>query len=416
MKKTEPALQSECVVYLGTRKMVALSGRLDGDQPRISHYVSENNPEGFEGGLVTNLERATASVEKMTRALGAPGDGEEISAYVVLGNSKIKSFRFSSSLYFREARRPVSHRDIRSVIDQTRSVATLPLAEFVLQTVPESFLVDDMEGIANPTGLEAERLGATLDIFSMDFQSYKNIHNVFEAAEVEVKGFFPKALTVSEAVLSPEEKEEGTVLIDIADESAELVLWKKGRLAGTRTLPLGGRCLTARIASEWKIEMRDAEKVKERFGGLDDRHPFGEELIPLIDRNGRQDHQIRRQDFRSRFLEMTREWMTRLAAETKTFADEVQLFYPHYVLTGGGTRFDGFLEFLQKQFGWDARIGCTRKVEAPNELLVDPAMTGPCGMVRWLVTRGRDHERMTAPRGFMEKRLSAARNWFSDYF
>ena len=407
--------EKEIVVYIGTRRLVALEGIVGHGEPRVIRSVRQAKPDGFENGLVTNLEKAAASIEKLLETL-AENSEDEISCSVVLGHSKIQSYTFSSSQYYQGAARPVSSQEIRSVIAQTRSVATLPLTEIILQVVPESFVVDDMEDIRNPLGLEARRLGVNLKIYTMNFQDFKNLASAFETAEVRVKGFYPKALPLSEGVLTESEKTDGAVIVDIADEDARLVLWKNGNMLDSKNVPLGGKFMTEQIAQGWNIDGTDAEKVKEQYASLISHPDFGEELIPLIERQGKGHHPIRRQEFQEKFFAQSKGWMKNLLAEVDAFVEEGKLRFPHYVFTGGGTRPDGFLEFLQAQFSREARIGLVRRLDAPNELLVDLSMTAALGMFRWMGNYERDQKRLTAPTGLLQKTMGSARDWFFAYF
>ena len=404
------------VLYVGTRKLLVLEAALGEGDPRIVRHALLKNPDGFEKGFVVHLQKAAAALQKLVEGFLPERGSSALSAWVVLGNSKLRTYGFSSSQYYPAGPRTLSSHEIRSVVEQTRSIATLPLSEFILQAVPESFLVNDMAGVRDPLGLTATRLGVDLKIFTMDFQDFKNISKAFEAAEIEVEGYFPKTLAVSEAVLTSEEKEKGVVLADIADDGVSLVLWKNGNLIDTRVLPLGSRTLTAQIAARWEIEPHDAEKVKEQFGSLNLDPQFGDELIPLIERNGKNAHQIHRQAFQEAFLEQAKQWLAGILSEIDSFAREKKAHHPHLVFTGGGTAGDGFLEFLQKQFSREARIGLTRKVEAPTGLLVDPSLAGAFGMVRWLAEADRQVHRLFAPTGLVEKTLATARDWFSAYF
>ncbi len=401
------------VFYVGTRKLVAMAGVLRDGDPRITGRTTMLNPEGFKDGLVANLERASNSLEKALKSLNPPA---EVTAYVVLGNTKLKTFTFSSSQYFQDATRVISSQDIVSVIDQTKSVATLPLAETVLQTLPVSFLVNDLQDVSNPLGLEAQRIGVCLKLFTMDAQNFKNMTRAFETLEIEVKDYFPKMLTASEAILTDQEKVEGVLLIDIAGEATFLTLWYKGEMVETRVVPVGGRHLSSQLANLWEIDLADAEKVKEQYGSLEPDLQFKEELIPLVDRSGKKGQQISRQKFHEKFLELSKKWLEKILAEADQLAREQKVFHPHCVFTGGGISPDGFLEFLQHDFSRDGRIGLTRKLDIPNQLQVDPSLTSALGMYSWLSYSGSKKARLIAPQSFFGKTVSSARDWFSTYF
>jgi cell division protein FtsA len=407
--------QTEVVVYVGTHKLIALEGTFEKSDPLILRHAVLKNPEGFEKGLITNLERAATSLETLLNNL-LPGRTTEVAPFVVLGNSKLKTYTFSSSQYYQGYQRTVTSQEIRSVVSQTRSVATLPLTEFVLQAIPDSFLVNDTDNITNPLGLDAHRLGVNLKIYTMNFQDFKNISKAFEAAEIEVKGYFPKTLTASEAILNEHEKENASLVIDLADDAAYLTLWKNGHSISNKIIPQGGKWLTTQIAKEWGIELQDAERVKEQYGSLEAESKAGEELIPLIERNGTGKQAIHRQVFHEKFLEQGSAWLEAILQEADAFSKENNVHYPHVIFTGGGTCLDGFLEFLQKKFSRIARIGLTRRVEAPNELLVDPSAVGALGLYRWLANHMGDQRRLLEPSGFLQKTLASAREWFAAYF
>ncbi len=378
-------------------------------------------PEGFKNGLVTNLERAAHSLEQLMGKLvpeqAKQGDQVlESPVYVVLGNPKLKTHTFSSSQYFHGMKRILSTQDVRSVVEQTQSVATLPLSEFILQTLPVSFLVNDLDDVSNPIGLEAQRLGVTLKIFSMDAQDFKNITRAFETAEIEVAAYFPKMLTASEAVLNEQEKQTGALLIDVASEMTSLAVWKKGELINTQILPIGGRHLSSQLANLWEIELQDAERVKEQYGSLEKNLQFEEELIPMVERNGKKAQPISRQAFQQKFLEISKIWFKQILTASEQFLREEKVYHPFYVFTGGGTCIDGFLEFLQREFSIEARLGLPHRIEARHELLVDPSLSAALGMYCWLSYSGNQKSQLLQPQGLFQKTFTVARDWFSNYF
>jgi len=250
----------------------------------------------------------------------------------------------------------------------------------------------------------------------MNFQDFRNISKAFESADIEAVAYFPKNLTASEAVLSDKEREEGVIVVDIADDSTQLTIWKNGFLAGTRALRHGGRNLTLQVAETWKIETYDAERVKEGYGSMHLQSEFGEELIPLVERHDKVNRHIKRQAFQEKFLEHCDGWMNTILKEVDNFVDDEKILYPHYVFTGGSAAIDGFLEFLQQRFKRDGRLGVTRAVEAANELKVDPSLTAALGMYRWLATHDQDQKRLLEPHSFFEKTMASARDWFLTYF
>jgi cell division protein FtsA len=414
--------KNEIVIYVGTRKLVALAGSLRNGEPRIHRYALQLDPQGFSGGLVTNLERAAASLEALVASLSSlPGiqpleSSDFVDVHVVLGNAKLRAHTFSSSEYFQGARRTVSPYEIRSVIEQTRSVATLPLSESIVQSLPDSFIVNDLRDVTNPLGMEAQRLGVSLRIFTMEGQDFRNLAKAFEAAELEVKGWWPRMLTASEAALTRAEKEEGALLADLGAGAGFLSLWKKGKFIQARVLDGGTSALSAELANLWQVDFLDAAKVWKQYGSLEKSPAYGEELIPLVLRNHQGTNHIQRQVFHGQFVQAFKGWIEKILAQADEFSREEKIFHPHLIFTGEGAALDGFAEFFQREFSRDVRTACTRGIEAPNELLVDPSMTPALGMYHWLSEEAGELDRLTEPQGFFYKTFTAARDWLSTYF
>lgn len=411
----------EITIYIGTRNIVAMIGRIT-DEAHFAKHVLVENPAGFKRGSVINLDRASSTLDALMSDLFTdlgqefPKWHSSANVSVVFGHSQLKTYTFSSSQYFQGSRKNIAPHDIRSVVDQTRSVATLPLSEFVLQVIPVSFVVNDLEDVRDPIGLEAQRLGVTVKIFSMPFEIFKNLSRAFELSEIEVKGFFPKTLTASEAVLHKKEKDEGVFLIDVDYDSTFVTHWRQGELIDSRILEMGDRHLSKALAKAWEMDAQDAERVIDRFGAFKLQTQFESELIPLIFRNGEKNHTIKRADFHASFLKHSRSCLEEIMKAVRQFVRDENFYHPHYVFTGVGARYDGFLEFIHKEFSVQGRMGQTRLMDAPHELLVNPALTASLGMFSWLAGEEEENSRLLTPRGIFRNTFAQAKNWFAAYF
>lgn len=410
------------VFYIGTQKCIALWGEGVGKEARVFQSAINTSPQGFLHGCISDIEKAAQTLLSLVDTLA--GRAATVSAsdilaedvYVVLGNPKLKTYTFSSCQYYHGARRTISPQDVRAVIEQTKSVATLPLLEYVLEVSPVSFLVNDLENVTDPVGLESERLGVTLKIFTMEYKEYRNIAKAFETAEIEVNGYFPRMLTSSEAVLNEKEKTEGTILVDLGSEAAYFSLWRRGELVNTRILPMGACELVHQTAKKWGIELHDALKVVGQYGALSKQVDYGDELIPLVIRESNEKYQVSRSEFHEHFLSGAVQWMEKILNEADLFLKEANLLYPHLVFCGSGTQMDGFLDFIQQHFSRDARIGLSHGVEAPHELKIDPYLVPAMGMYRWIGGELQERQKMLESRSLVEKTFQTAKEWFAAYF
>lgn len=409
------SITSVTALYIGTRKLTAFTINPSKSEPGIIKTAEIRDPKGFSAGLISNLEQAVVTLEKLFQDLPG-GDPAAQPFYIVLGNSKLLFHRYSSSIYFQGGARVLTADDVHSVIEQTRTVATIPLSQMIIQAVPESFVVGDMTDVQNPIGLTAQRIAVDLNLFTMEFQALKNLQHVFEAMDLEVDGYYPKGLMVSEAVLTESEKQEGCILLDIADDVTFLSVWKKGKLVDLKASPWGAGWLSSRIAEALQVERSDAEKIKEQYGTLEPKPAAADELISLIDRSGKPGFKIKRGEFHEKFLSIAKEWVKFFTSETQMILQDSKVYHPHWILTGGGARLEGLIELMQNEFSIPARLGTTQKIEAPANYLIDPSYAAVLGFSKWFSQHHAHLNSWDEPRGFIEKTFTSAKSWFTQYF
>lgn len=404
------------IFYVGTHRLVGLMTEKWSEGTRLLRTAEILSPEGFQNGEVAQLDKALASVGEIIKRLGLEERAFEIPAYVLLSNPHLKMTRFSSSIRYTGYPRVVTSREVRQVIAQTRDVAPLSLEDWILRVVPESFWVNDLTGVQDPVGLEAQRLAVLLQIFSVEYAAFRNLSRLFEALELKIEGYFPKTLVLPEAVLTESEREGEALLIDFSDGATHLVLTREGKMAQAKSLDFGSRLLTAKIAQTWQVGERDAGRLKEQFGSLEENLKFGEELIPLVERNGQASHSIRRSDFHQAFGGFAEEVFSRLNEEIRNFLVEGKAARPSLVLTGGGIRLEGLLEFLSRRLSFPVRLGTPRPIEGAGSFLMDPAWAGPLGFLRWLGASTVGGNQSPVKENFLARTLLQFKEWLVAYF
>ena len=404
------------VLYIGTHRIAGVLVERGSENLRVLRTAEIPEPEGFQKGEVSQIELALVSVGELVKRLDLQEEAFELPVYILLSSPQLRMTRFSSSAYYSGYPRMVTSHEIRQVIDQTRSVAPLPLEEWILQAVPESFWVNDLTDVQDPTGLEAQRLAVSLQIFSTRYGSFRNVIRLLESLEFNVQGYFPKTMTLAEGILTESEKEGEVLLVDFADGVTHLVLTREGRIVQSKSLEGGSRFLTAKIAEKWQVSHREARRLKEQFGSLEENLQFGEELIPLVERNGHPYHQIKRSDFHQVFRGFAEEFLSNLEKEIRIFLAAEKAAHLHLIFTGGGVKLEGFLEFVSVRFSFPIRLGLARHIEGAGNLLTDPAWAGPLGFLRRLSGPGAIRSAVQVKVNFLERALLQCKEWLVAYF
>ena len=211
MKEKAPGLLA---LYIGTTKLVALRAAFGADGALRVENWQRKDPSGFDKGLVRDSELATDEIRDLLEKAAEDTEWFNRPLYGVISNPAIKTYRVSSSVYF-PGTKVIGELDVDRVISQTRAVATIPLDEVILCSVPQEYLVNDLPEVKDPVGLEGRRLSVTLHLFTMPITAYQGLQRLFDRLEVETELLIPRGLASATLLLKEEEKRDGVLLVDV---------------------------------------------------------------------------------------------------------------------------------------------------------------------------------------------------------
>ncbi|OGW88581.1 MAG: cell division protein FtsA [Omnitrophica bacterium RIFCSPLOWO2_01_FULL_50_24] len=403
------------LAYIGSTKVAFLKAKYLPTQQVEIEALSARLAGGFEGGMVKHLGEASETLSAVVKDVISEDSKEVISCRAVVSNSNLKSYLFESSIYFHGDAHAITLKDVRDVIAQTRSVATVPLKEVIVQAIPQEFLVDDLAGVQNPIGLEASRLGVTLRLLTLSFSEHNNLARVFERCELDVTEMIPSVLAAGNSVLHPDEKQEGVVLVVVGGTATQFAVYRNSVLADVRTIPTGSDCITEVLEKNLSISYLDAQRVKEAFGSAIPKTEFEDELIPIPDPEGKTKYHINRREFESHIQTGLTRFFEALLSEISNLRLEGSL--PNqFVFSGGGVQMDGFLERLKEAVSPAVRIGIPIGYLGPESLMGKPAFSAAIGGVNFTSKISNGSLPLFGEQHWAGRLVHAVRSWIFEYF
>ena len=408
--------QAKYILQIGAVQLVCLKV-LDAQTkqtPKIASFFTRK-ADGFERGVVKDLAKASETLGELFKE--ATGDSGEaiIPTRVVISHDHLKNFIYGSSIYFYGNPHALSMKDIRDVIAQTRSVATIPLNEMIIQGVPQEFLVNDLTGISNPIGLEATRLGVSLRLFTMGYTIYSNLMKAMERADIDAQEFIPISLAAAHGVLSPEEKEEGVILVDIGAYVTRLDCYKGTILTESKSIPYGSEQITDLIATKLNIKGNIARHLKETFVSAQAKPQFGDELIPITDQEEKKNHHIQRRKLEKEVEPVVQELITQLTTSISGIAARVAPI-TQVVFTGGGAKLDALLDTIQEKIPFSVRLGTPRNIPNIPPVLADALYSGVVGAVDYTSLINDPAAYSNSADNPFARAVHSAKRWVTDYF
>ncbi len=378
---------------IGSTKVCTLiaAPRETGLEP-LGFGVSES--KGLKKGAVVNLESTVESIKKSVAEAERMAGCEVDTVYVGLAGPHIKSFNSRGVTPIPTRSREINSDDVRRVIETARAVALSPDRE-IIHILPQEFTVDDQYGIGDPLGMIGTRLEVNVHIVTSSTTAAQNIVTAVNRSGLLVGDTVLEPIAVGEAILTEDEKELGSVLIDIGGGKTNVAIYHHGAVRHTVVLPLGGELFTNDIAVGLRTSIPEAERLKREHGCALSSMTDAEKVFEVSGVGARRSRAIA-QTVLSDILQPRAEEIVHLVrAEIRNTGYERQAG-AGVVVTGGGSMLRGFVELAESSLDLPVRIG-TSAGFAESLLEKMPELMGPefataTGLVLYGERRRKTHD------------------------
>ncbi|HHY33394.1 MAG TPA: cell division protein FtsA [Firmicutes bacterium] len=155
--------------------------------------------------------------------------------------------------------------DMRRALDAARVLA-IPPERRMISVLPKEYIVDGVGGIRNPEGMAGVRLEVDARVILGQTALLANIEASVEKAGLSVAGWVLEPMAVAEAVLDPEERERGVILVDVGGQITQVSAFYEGAPILFSWVPAGGAHVTNDIAVGMKVSLEEAEGLKRQMG------------------------------------------------------------------------------------------------------------------------------------------------------
>ena len=340
-------------VDIGTTKICAVVASVD-DLDRIHiRGVGWAASEGLNRGVVVNIDKTVEAVQKAIDEAEHAAGVKTQSVVVGIAGDHIQSFQSRGVITV--AGGEIDRDDVRRLLEDTKHVA-MPADREILHVLPQEFIVDGQDGVADPIGMSGVRLEANVHIITGLVSAAKNVYRCIEKAGYAVDDIVLEPLASSYAVLHDDEKEVGVVLVDIGGGTTDIAIFEDKTIRHTAVVAVAGNKVTDDLRKGLGILHDQAERLKRQFGvALVDMVTEDKEIqIPGI--GGRPDKAIGQSTLAQIIQPRMEEILEIVAIEVKRSGYGRHLS-AGVVLTGGGALIPGTAELAAEILGLEARVG-----------------------------------------------------------
>jgi cell division protein FtsA len=262
----------------------------------------------------------------------------------------------------------------------------------ILHTIPISYSVDGANEILNPIGMHSSNLSVKTHLISASPSAVTKLIQSANEADIESDGLILEPLASFHSVINENEKNDGVLMVDIGGGTTDLMFFKNKRVEYTAVIPVGGFHFTNDIASTYKIDTREAEDIKIKFGSATTNIKNNTvQEIEMKSKLSPAPIKVPHTELIRLTRERAQELVKLINIKTKQIDFENN---PQYkiVLTGGTSNLNGLSDLISRNITTNVRIGSPKlglnnlvKFKNIPEELKNPRFATVLGMVLWSI-------------------------------
>ena len=336
---------------IGTSFVRAVIGEITEEKELLIVGIGSAPSTGLRNGQIVNIESTMQSIKAAIEEAEFKAGTTVLSCITSIGGSQIESLLSKGSVGITTksgGNREVNSDDIARVIDSAKAL-NIPLDRQILHVVSRNYSVDDQHEIKDPKNILGFRLEVEVCIITASKTAASNIAQCINRADYGYDLMFLKTLAAAEATISEEEKDLGSILIDLGGGTTDVLVFSEGRPLHALSLPIGGKVVTDDISIMRGISIESAERIKKNSGCCWYSLVSEDEEVIIPGVGGNSPQIIPRMELCKIIQPRLEEIFALIRKKLPAYVKNVRLS-GSVVLSGGGALMPGIVELAIKEF------------------------------------------------------------------
>ena len=400
-------------IDIGSSKVAVLIGQRDakGALEVAGRGTAPNR--GTRRGNIVNVEAAVEALKAASEEAEVMAGVEISRAYVGVAGADVRCVNARGMVSVARKDREIGKTDIQRALGAAQSAA-LPSDREILHAIAQEFVVDEQGGISDPLGMLGGRLEVQVHLVTGQVARSKTLLTCVNRAGIEVAEMVFEPLATAEAVLTPDERDLGALLIDIGAGTTGYALFDDGEVQHSAVLPIGAGHFTNDLAMVLRTPYAEAERIKIREGCCLLSMVQDEEGVSVPAVAGGSPRVVPKREI-CEILQPRAEELVSLVREDLGKNGWDGQLRGGIVLTGGGAQLDGLLELCGQAFNASVRYGLPHGLGGLVDVINSPGWSTAAGLLHYAIAAEQNHDRKPRRGGFSVRGvMGSLRNVFSD--
>lgn len=362
---------------IGTSAVRCVVGMVDPNNPGklsiVGHGHARNT--GMRRGIVAHIDDvAEAIVQVLTEAERVSGMHIQ-GATVNVNGSHVNGVNSKGVIAISAANREITPED-RMRAEEAATIMQLPSNREIIQVFAKNYRLDGQENIKDPVGMHGVRLEVDTHIVTAATPNLRNLDMALEKAQIVPHNHTLSSLAAAEAVMDRQQKEAGTLLLDIGAGTTNLLVLEDGEVQHVAIIPIGSMHITNDLAIGLKTDLDIAEAVKVKHATLDAQAPKRDIRIKVDNK----DHIFKAEEV-AMIAEARVEELFEYIQKELLRIHRAHKLPGGVVIVGGAAKLPGIAEYAKDKLQLAARIGKIHSVSGLIDTVADPEYAVAVGLM-----------------------------------
>ncbi|MCF7669458.1 MAG: cell division protein FtsA [Verrucomicrobia bacterium] len=394
---------------IGTSKICAVVGRLNAEGALNIVGIGQSTSSGVRKGEVVDLELVERDVRLAISEAERMSDTEVRSVYLGVSGNHINGFNNRGVHTIVSADRQITGEDMDDVVKNAKAI-NLSADDHLIHAIRQHYSVDGQEGIPNPDGMMGTRLEVDIHVVHGRKNQLRNAVNVVRNLQLDVESIAFNGLASALALLSYEQKELGTVVLDIGAGTVDYVVYANGAVKHTGVLGVGGDHVSNDLAIGLKMPLGQAEKLKVTHGSAYPGEGDNERKTTLPGTPGLPPRTVNIGKLKQ-IMNLRLEETFQIIAQQLNDEGVLDYLRAGVVISGGSSRIPRIKDMVERIFQMPVIKAVPQSLGGASSVLMQPEFSTGIGLVRFGAQqrRRRGYEGVAIGRSLKNKILGLLR-------
>ena len=186
-------------------------------------------------------------------------------AYAGISGDFVRCARHTDHVFVYDPQNGVNQKDVDALFDRMRNVQAPDDKTIMERPAPRSYVVDDNQEVKNPVGSFGKKLSSTFNFILCLRTPMQRLDMALKRLGIKMLGVTSNAIATAEAVLLPDEKEEGVAVVDIGGGVTDVAVYYRNVVRYIATIPMGAMAINRDIRT-MSVPEKHVESLKQKYG------------------------------------------------------------------------------------------------------------------------------------------------------